>query len=114
MDIPSELIGPLITGIFGISITIVAAVMARRGKRYDNRETRAPDVQEMWVQQERDRATRQHVEDLWWGVRRAFQSYFQRVTLEIIRMKLPESEQKKFELTASELRAIEATVPEDD
>jgi len=107
-------IAPIITGLFGLILAVVAAILARRGAHMGNKEQRAPDVQELWIQQEADRRMRQIVEDLWWGVRRAFQSYFRRVTNEVAKLGLSESQARAFELTNSELRAIEAALPEDD
>lgn len=109
--LPTELVAPIITGIFALIVGIVGGVMARRGSKLGNREQRAPDVQEMWVQQEADRRIRQAVEDLWWNLRRAFQSYFRRVTNIVAHLNLDEHTTAKFELTESELRAIEAKPP---
>lgn len=111
--IPEAAIGPIITGIFGLLIGLVAAFMARRGQKLGNRETRAPDVQEMWAQQEGDRRMRQLVEDIWWTLRRAFQSYYRRVNAEVAKMGLTEAQAKRFELTASERKAIETGLPEE-
>ena len=105
------MIAPLITGVFSLCIAVVGGVMAFRGSRIGAKEQRAPDVQEMWAQQESDRRTRQEVEDLWWQLRRAFQSYFRRVTGAVIKMNLSPEKRKVFELTTSELRAIEAKPP---
>lgn len=112
-NVPSEWVGLIISGLCGIVLSIVAAVMARRGSKLGNRETRAPDVQEMWAQQEADRRMRQLVEDLWWNLRRAFQSYFRRVTGAVGKMNLTEAQAKVFELTPKELAAIEARPPEE-
>lgn len=112
MNIGNEWVGPAITGVFGLILGIVAAIMARRGQKLGAREQRAPDVQEMWAQQELDRRRRQIVEDLWWGVRSAFQSYYRRVTHAIVKLGIPEEKTTVFELTESELAAIEASVEE--
>ena len=60
-----EWISPSITGIFGIVLAIVAGILARRGSKLSAQEQRAPDVQELWAQQETDRRMRQVVEDMW-------------------------------------------------
>jgi len=106
--IPTELIAPVITGIFALIVGVVGGLMARRGSKLGVREQRAPDVQEMWAQQEMDRRMRQVTEDLWWNLRRAFQTYFRRVTHTIAHLGLPEDIVVKFELTPKELEAIEA------
>lgn len=113
MNIPSEWVGLIITGASGLILSLVAALMARRGAKMGSRETRAPDVQEMWAQQEADRRMRQVVEDLWWDLRRAFQSYFRRVNSIAMKMNLTEAQAQVFELTPKELAAIEAKPPED-
>lgn len=110
---PSEFIGLVITAISGLLLSVVAAIMARRGSKLGTREQRAPDVQEMWAQQEADRRMRQLVEDLWWNLRRAFQSYFRRVTGAVSKMDLTEAQAKVFELNAKELAAIGAKPPEE-
>lgn len=109
--IPTELIAPVITGVFALLVGIVGGFMARRGSKLGHREQRAPDVQEMWAQQEADRRMRQLVEDLWWNLRRAFQSYYRRVTHTIIHLGLSDEIVAKFELTDKELAAIEAQPP---
>lgn len=109
-----EWIAPAITGGFGLVVGIVGALMARRGQKLGNRETRAPDVQEIWAQQEEDRLMRRAIEDLWWALRRAFQSYYRRVSSTLLHLNLPEDVAKKFELTSSELKAIEAKPPDGD
>lgn len=114
MVIPESWVGLVITGVFTIVLAIVSAIMARRGAKVSNKENRAPDVQEMWAQQEADRRMRQIVEDMWWTLRRAFQSYFRRVTGLITKLNLPDDVAKQFELTPKELAAIEAQPPEED
>lgn len=114
MEFNQELIAPIITGVFALAVGVVGGLMARRGSKLGNREQRAPDVQEMWAQQEADRRMRQMVEDLWWNLRRAFQSYYRRVTHTMTKLDLPEEVIIKFELTDKELAAIEARPPEDD
>lgn len=111
--ITTEWVAPAITGSFGLIIGLVAAFMARRGQKLGSREQRAPDVQEMWAQQEADRRMRQVVEDMWWNLRRAFQSYFRRVTSAIAKLDLTDAQRRTFELTTSELQAIEAKPPEE-
>ena len=106
-ELPENAIGLIITGVFSVVVATLGAVLARRGAKLGNRETRAPDVQEMWAQQETDRRMRQIVEDLWWGVRRAFQSYFRRVTLAVSKLGLTEAQLKTFELTKAEQAAID-------
>ena len=106
--IPTELIAPVITGIFALIVGIVSGFMAHRGSKLSTREQRAPDVQEMWAQQEADRRMRQAVEDMWWALRRAFQSYYRRVTYTLIALNIPEDKMSRFELTAKELAAIDA------
>lgn len=109
-----DLVGLFITGGFGLAIAIVGALMAARGRKLGNRETRAPDVQELWAQQELDRRARQHAEDLWWNLRRAFQSYFRRVIVAVDTMDLAPAARKLFDLTTSERRAIDAQMPTDE
>lgn len=110
---PSELIAPAITGAFALLIGLTGGFMARRGQKLGNREQRAPDVQEMWAQQEADRRMRQMVEDMWWNLRRAFQSYFRRVTSAVVKLGLTDEQAKVFELTTKELKAIESHPPEE-
>ena len=104
-------VGLVISGVFGVILSILAAVFARRGAKIGNRETRAPDVQEMWAQQESDRRSRQSAEDLWWKLWRAFQSYYRRVMALAITWGLSPEQIKKLELTASEQKAIDARPP---
>lgn len=111
--IPEPLIAPIITGMFALLVGVVGGFMARRGSKLGNREQRAPDVQEMWIQQEADRRMRQLVEDMWWNLRRAFQSYYRRVTHTLASLNVPEDKLAKFELTAKELAAIDASLPEE-
>jgi hypothetical protein len=112
--IPDALIAPVITGIFALIVGVVGGLMARRGSKLGAREQRAPDVQEMWAQQEADRRMRQLVEDMWWNLRRAFQSYYRRVTHAMVSLNIPDDKRAKFELTATELAAIDAHLPDDD
>jgi len=114
MAFPESLLSPAITGIFGLAIGIFGAIMARRGQKIGSQEQRAPDVQEMWSQQESDRRMRQLVEDLWWGLRGAFQSYFRRVTTTANQLHLPPEVAAKFELTEKEQKAISANPPDDE
>ena len=107
-NIPENVVGVVITGVFGLIVGIIGAIMARRGQKLGNRENRAPDVQEMWAQQESDRRMRQMVEDLWWNLRRAFQSYYRRVMNTVAKLGL---DPKPFELTAAEQKAIDASPP---
>jgi len=111
--IPEALIAPVITGVFALIVGIVGGLMARRGSKLGSREQRAPDVQEMWIQQEADRRMRQLVEDMWWNLRRAFQSYYRRVTHTLVALNIPEDKRSRFELTAKELEAIDAKLPEE-
>jgi hypothetical protein len=111
--IPENVIGLVITGVFGVTVTVLGGIMARRGSKLGSRENRAPDVQEMWTQQEHDRQMRQMVEDIWWSLRRAFQSYFRRVTTAIAKLDLTEAQKKSFQLSASEQKAIDME-PESD
>lgn len=116
-ELPENIVGLVITAILGIVASTVAALLARRGAKLGNREQRAPDVQEMWVQQENDRRVRQIVEDIWWSLRRAFQSYYTRVQRAVQRLVssgvITEAQAKPFELTAAEQKAIDAE-PESD
>lgn len=105
-----EFIAPVIAGIFLIITAVVAAVLARRNSTKGNREVRAPNVQEMWAQQEMDRRARQIMEDMWWDLRSAFKSYFRRVSSLVLTLGI---EDKRFNLTPMEKKAIEATPPED-
>lgn len=105
-------IAPTITGVFAVIISLVGGVMAFRGSRIGAKEQRAPDVQEMWAQQDHDRRSRQAVEDMWWNLRRAFQSYFRRVTSAVMKMDISDAQRKAFELNTKELAAIEATPPD--
>jgi hypothetical protein len=106
-------IAPVITGVFGIILSIVAAILARRGSKLGAQENRAPDVQEMWAQQEADRRMRQTMEDLWWKLWRAFQSYYRRVQTSVSRMDLTEAQLATFELNTKEQAAIDARPPDD-
>lgn len=112
--IPDNVIGLVITGVFGVIVAIVAGIMSRRGAKLGSRENRAPDVQEMWIQQEADRRTRQLVEDMWWTIRRMFQSYYRRVTSAILLLNLTPAQLAVFELNQQELNAINAKLPEDE
>jgi len=111
MLVPTDWIAPTITGIFGLVLAIVTGVLASRGRRLGNRESRMPDVTDLWVQQEQDRRMRQLVEDLWWNVRRAFQSYYRRVNSAALALHLPADKMAAFELTKRELSAIESELP---
>jgi hypothetical protein len=110
----NEWIAPIITGIFLVIVAIVGALLARRGQKLSSREDKAPDVQEMWVQQEADRRTRQLVEDMYWTLRRMFQSYYRRVLNTIATMNLPPEKAALFEMTAKEKAAANATLPDED
>ncbi len=112
-ELPQNIIGVIITGIFGIIIGIVAGLMARRGAKLGARENRAPDVQEMWAQQESDRRARQIIEDMYWDLRAAFQSYLRRVTDLIHASPLSDENKKKFELTPAEKKVVNAKLPTD-
>lgn len=115
VQFPSEdVTGLVITGIFGILVAVVTGVMARRGARLSNQEGRTPDVEQMWAQQELDRRQRQRAEDLWWAVRRAFQSYFRRTIMAVDALDLPPAVRRKFDLLPAEQRAINADMPDDD
>lgn len=109
----TEWIAPSVTGIFASLLALLSWILARRGAKVDHREQRAPDVQELWIQQEADRRMRRLVEDLWWRVRRAFQAYYRRVNTAAALMNLPPEQLKVFELTDKELAAIESALPED-
>lgn len=108
-----EWISPSITGIFGIVLAIVAGILARRGSKLSAQEQRAPDVQELWAQQETDRRMRQVVEDMWWVLRRAFQAYYRRFTNAAMHMNLTQEQARLFELSPEEVEAIEARPPKD-
>jgi thioesterase domain-containing protein len=114
VPISDNVVGLVITGVFGVVIAVVGGLMARRGARLGQREGRAPDVEQMWEQQEADRLARQRAEDLWWAVRRAFQSYFRRVTALADALALPPEKRRRFELLPAEKRAIDAEMPSDD
>lgn len=109
-----EWIAPVITGVFAVVLTFVGGILARRGSKVGSLEQRAPDVQEMWAQQESDRRMRQVTEDMWWSLRRAFQSYYRRVTSALMQLSLTQEQAKAFELTHEEVEAIEARPPKDD
>ena len=110
-ELPENMVGLVITAALGIVASTVAALLARRGSKLGSRENRAPDVQEMWAQQETDRRMRQIVEDIWWGLRRAFQSYYRRVTSAVAKLGLTEAQMKPFELTKAEQAAIDKEPP---
>lgn len=95
-----EFIAPSIAGVFAIITATIAAVVSRRNAKNSAREDRAPDVQELWAQQERDRQARYTLETLLWRLLHAFESYFGRV----------QAGGSK-ELTAKEQAAIDACVP---
>ena len=99
---PREAIAPTVTGIFLVITGVIAFITSRRNAKTGAREQRAPDVQQMWAQQESDRHARRVAEDLWWNLRRAFQSYFRRVQAG-----------GSHELTPKEQAAIDAKPPED-
>lgn len=110
--VPSnDLTGIIITGIFGLIIAAISAILARRGQKLGNKENRAPNVQEMWAQQDFDRRQRQVMEDMWWDLRAAFKSYFRRVSGLVLTLGITHT---GFGLTASEKKAIDATPPEDE
>lgn len=106
-----EWVGLIITGVFSLILGIVAAVFTRRGARLGNKENRAPDVQEMWAQQEADRRQRQAVEDLWWKLWRTFQGYYRRVMALATLWGITDEQLKKLELTSAEQKAIDARPP---
>lgn len=109
----TEWVAPAITGLFALILGVVSGFLARRGAKLGAREQRAPDVQELWSQQEADRQMRRLVEDLWWNLRRAFQSYFRRVSKLVATLDLNPTQEKAFELSVTEQRAIDAMPPED-
>ena len=113
MEITDQGVAPAITGAFGIILSVVAAILARRGAKLGARESKAPDVQELWAQQEVDRRMRIAVETLWWNLWRAFQSFYRRVQLAVGKLDLTESQLKMFELNTKEQAAIDARPPED-
>jgi hypothetical protein len=113
LGVPPELVAPIVTGIFTVITVLLSIFLARRNARMGNRENRAPDVQEMWAQQEADRRTRQVMEDMWWDLRGAFKSYFRRVSSAILMMNLTKEQLKIFTLTKAEHDAINAVPPED-
>ena len=105
-----DAIAPIIAGVFGIVTAILAGTIYRRNAKKGRRDVRAPNVQEMWAQQEADRRARQIMEDMWWDLRGAFKSYFRRVSSLVLTLGI---EDKRFNLTPSEKKAIDATPPED-
>jgi hypothetical protein len=109
----SAWIAPTIAGGFAVVTALFAAYTANRNRRKGNLEQRAPDVQEIWVQQENDRRQRQIMEDMWWDLRAAFKSYFRRVSSTLLRLNVSDEDAKMFSLTASETAAINATPPSD-
>lgn len=109
--IPTELLAPIISGIVAVIITTLGAIMARRGAKIGSKENRAPDVQEMWAQQETDRRIRQLVEDMWWNIRRAFQTYYRRVQLVAAEKGIDDP---RLELTAKEQKIIDTPPPADE
>jgi len=111
MEFNTEWIGLIISGAVGVVLSIVAAVFTRRGAKLGSRENRAPDVQEMWAQQESDRRMRQIMEDLWWKLWRAFQGYYRRVMALAISWGLSAEQIKKLELTPAEQKTIDARPP---
>lgn len=111
MSFETEWVGLIISGGFGVVLSIVAAIFARRGSKLGNQENRAPDVQEMWAQQEQDRRMRQVMEDLWWRLWRAFQAYYRRVMALAVAWGLTDEQIQKLELTTSEQKAIDARPP---
>lgn len=113
----TEWVAPSITGLFALIVGIVGGILARRGKRLEAKESRAPDVEMLWAQQESDRRARQSAEDLWWNLRRAFQSFYRRVQhhigLLVAAGLLTEVQASHFELTDKEKAAIDARPSED-
>lgn len=108
-----EWIAPIVGGIFAVVTGVLAYITSRRNAKKGNIERRAPDVQEMWVQQEADRRSRQVMEDIFWDLRSAFKSYFRRVSTAILGLNLTKEQTEIFSLTATEKKAIDATPPVD-
>lgn len=101
--LPKESIAPLVTGIFLLVTGAIALFSNHRNMRNGARESRAPDVQEMWAQQEADRRQRHLVEDMWYNLRNAFRSYYRR-----------QLAGGSKELSAKEQAAIDAELPKTD
>ena len=106
-------VAPVITGIFALLVGVVGGVLARRGARLSHREQRAPSVQEMWAQQEEDRQMRILMEDRWWRLWRAFQSFYRRVQAAVVRLSIPEEHRKEFDLTEKEREAVNLRPPDE-
>lgn len=106
-------IAPTIAGIFLVISGVLAAILARRGAKLGNREQKAPDVADLWAQQESDRRMRIIMEDLWWKLWRAFQSFYRRVQTVSAALDLTDAQIKQLELTAKERAAIDARPPEE-
>lgn len=114
MTIPTEAIAPIITSVLAVVVAVLGGIMARRSQKLGNIQQRAPDVQQMWSQQETDRRMRRRAEDIWWNIRRAFQTYYRRVNLAVLKLDLTPEQTKEFDLTMTELKAIEAELPEEE
>lgn len=112
IPIPENWVAPIITGVFGIILSVLAALLARRGAKMGTRESRAPNVEELWAQQEADRQARIAMETLWWNLWRAFQSFYRRVQHTISGLDLTEKQRNAFEMNAKEQAAIDARPPE--
>lgn len=100
--IPKEAIAPIFTGLFLLLTSLVAYITSRRNAKLGARESRAPDVQELWAQQESDRRLRHLIEDMYWRLRAAFMSYYRRVQAG-----------GSTELNTREQAAVDAKLPED-
>lgn len=97
----TEAIGPYLPLIGLVISGIILGAFGVWNRRRGNQETKAPDVDQMWKQQESDRRAKYTLEDMWWTLRRAFQSYYRRVQAGGSR-----------ELTADEQAAIDRKLPE--
>jgi len=106
-------IAPTIAGVFLVISGVLAAILARRGAKLGTREQKAPDVSDLWAQQEADRRMRIIMEDLWWKLWRAFQSFYRRVQTTVSTLDLTEAQLKHFELSPKEKAAIDARPPEE-
>lgn len=94
-----ELIAPIVTSLVGAAVGIAAAIIAKRSKKAEVKDTRAPDVDEAWVQAEHARRQWFFWQEAYFALRGVFKSLARRVV----------DRHPDFELTTSELDAIDKT-----
>lgn len=100
----TPIIVAVITAIGG---AIVVGGFAVWNRRHGNREAKAPSVEQLWEQQEKDRAARRRAEalyevliDLYYDLRAAFRAFYRRANMD-----------GGFELTTREQAALDRLPP---